>query len=644
LGFFITINLKTDWRIAVILILRKGTTNEETERLKEMLRTQGYLVKEISSEEEKILGIVGKGYKETTYYEQLPGVERAVPISKPYKLVSRELHPAPSIVKVGDVAIGGDRLVVIAGPCGVEDRKRTLEIARTVRKHGAVLFRAGAFKPRTSPYSFQGLGEEGLKILQEVREETGLGIVTEVTSPSQADLMVKYVDVVQIGARNMQNFELLKCVGRIGKPVLLKRGLAATMEEWLMSAEYILSEGNDQVILCERGIRTFERYTRNTLDLTAVPVIKKLTHLPIIVDPSHATGLREKVSPMARASIAAGADGLIIEVHTEPDKALSDGPQSLYPEQFEQLMRDLYVIAPVVGKQLDYAYLDKAALMKPERGTGSVPSDVVYSGVPGSFSQKACLQFFGTEVPIRNLSSFREVFKAVDGGQASFGVVPVENSLTGSIHENYDLLLEYDLKIVGELTLRIKHNLLGTENASIGKLERIYSHPQVFQQCREYLEQHPEWDLVAAKDTASAVQRVKEGGDPNEAAIAGEEADRVYQMTVLKEGIETNPRNFTRFVVISRNEFLPGPKNKSSLIYSVSDKPGALFETLRIFAENDINLVKLESRPSHSRPWEYLFYADLDIDITEESRRHILEALMDKTEFFKLLGSYQKGA
>ncbi len=628
----------------MILILRKGTTNEETERLKEMLRTQGYLVKEISSEDEKILGIVGKGYKETTYYEQLPGVERAVPISKPYKLVSRELHPAPSIVKVGDVAIGGDRLVVIAGPCGVEDRKRTLEIARTVRKHGAVLFRAGAFKPRTSPYSFQGLGEEGLKILQEVREETGLGIVTEVTSPSQADLMVKYVDVVQIGARNMQNFELLKCVGRIGKPVLLKRGLAATMEEWLMSAEYILSEGNDQVILCERGIRTFERYTRNTLDLTAVPVIKKLTHLPIIVDPSHATGLREKVSPMARASIAAGADGLIIEVHTEPDKALSDGPQSLYPEQFEQLMRDLYVIAPVVGKQLDYAYLDKAALMKPKRGTGSVPADVVYSGVPGSFSQKACLQFFGTEVPIRNLSSFREVFKAVDGGQASFGVVPVENSLTGSIHENYDLLLEYDLKIVGELTLRIKHNLLGTEDASIDKLERIYSHPQVFQQCREYLEQHPEWDLVAAKDTASAVQRVKEGGDPNEAAIAGEEADRVYQMTVLKEGIETNPRNFTRFVVISRNEFLPGPKNKASLIYSVSDKPGALFETLRIFAENDINLVKLESRPSHSRPWEYLFYADLDIDITEESRRHILEALMDKTEFLKLLGSYQKGA
>ena len=411
-----------------------------------------------------------------------------------------------------------------------------------------------------------------------------------------------------------------------------------------MSAEYILSEGNNQVILCERGIRTFERYTRNTLDLTAVPVIKKLTHLPIIVDPSHATGIREKVSPMARASIAAGADGLIIEVHTEPDKALSDGPQSLYPEQFEQLMRDLYVIAPVVGKQLDYAYLEKAALVKPGRNESNAPARVVYSGVPGSFSHKACLQFFGTEMPIRSCSSFREVFDLVDKDQAAFGIVPVENSLTGSIHENYDLLLEYDLKIVGELTLRIKHNLMGQEGATIEGLTRVYSHPQVFQQCREYLEKHPDWDLIACKDTASAFQRAVEGNDPTEAAISGEDANLVYNLAVLKEGIETNPRNFTRFVVISKSGFLPGPRNKSSLIYSVSDKPGALFETLRIFADNNINLVKLESRPIHSRPWEYLFYADLEADLEDESQRHMLEELVEKTEFFKFLGSYQKGA
>jgi 3-deoxy-7-phosphoheptulonate synthase len=628
----------------VILVLGKATTQEQVDRLKEMLRSEGHMVKEIGEVGEPVLGIVGTKYRETAFYESLPGVEKAVPVSKPFKLVSRELHPAASVIKVGDVAIGGDRIVVIAGPCGVEDRKTTLNIARTVRKHGAVLFRGGAFKPRTSPYSFQGLGEEGLKILSEVREETGLGIVSEITSPSQVDLMVKYVDVVQIGARNMQNFELLKSVGRIGKPVLLKRGLSATIEEWLMSAEYILSEGNDQVILCERGIRTFERYTRNTLDLTAVPVIKELTHLPIIVDPSHATGIRDKVSPMARAAIAAGADGLIIEVHTEPEKALSDGPQSLYPEQFEQLMRDLYVIAPVVGKQVDYSYLAKGALMRPGRAGSKAPAIVVYSGVPGAFSHKACLQFFGDEVPLRECAAFREVFDLVNKGEAAFGVVPVENSLTGSIHENYDLLLEYDIKIVGELTLRIKHNLMGQPNAQLHDLERIYSYPQVFQQCREFLEKHPAWELIACKDTASAVKRVKENADPREAAIAGEQADQVYRMTLIKEGIETNPRNFTRFVVISRDDSLPGPRNKSSLIYSVSDKPGALFETLRIFAVNGVNIVKIESRPIHSRPWEYLFYVDLESDVTEESQQHIVTELREKTEFFKFLGSYDKGA
>jgi 3-deoxy-7-phosphoheptulonate synthase len=627
----------------MILVLAKGVVREQIERLKEILRQEGHMVKEIGGVEEQVLGIVGKNYREAAYYESLDGVEKAVPISKPYKLVSREFHPGASVIKIGDVSLGGDRLVVIAGPCGVEDRKTTMEIARKVRMYGAVLFRGGAFKPRTSPYAFQGMGEEGLKILREVREETGLGIVTEMTSPGQADLMMKYVDVVQIGARNMQNFELLKSVGRIGKPVLLKRGLCATIEEWLMSAEYILSEGNDQVILCERGIRTFERYTRNTLDLTAVPVIKKLTHLPIIVDPSHATGIRAKVSPMGRAAIAAGADGLIIEVHTEPEKALSDGPQSLYPHQFEQLMRDLYVIAPVVGKQVDYAYLDKARIMKPRRGGAKPPATVVYSGVPGAFSHKACLQFFGSDVPLDNCSSFKEVFERVESEQASFGVVPVENSLTGSVHENYDLLLDNDLKIAGEVILRIKHNLMGLSEARIEEIERVYSHPQAFQQCRDFLEKQRGWDLVAYKDTASAIQRVKESADPREAAI-GEGAEPIAGMAVLKEGIESNPRNFTRFVVIAKNESLPGPKNKSSMIYSVSDKPGALFETLRIFSANNINIVKIESRPIHSRPWVYMFYVDLEIDLAEERNKHIMDELIEKTEFFKFLGSYNRGS
>ncbi len=627
----------------MILVLKKGITAEEREQLRRILVAENYIIREIEGIEETVLGVVGVIQKDSLYFETLPGVAKAIPISKPYKLVSRELHPNPSIINVRNVAIGGDRLVVMAGPCGVEDRKRTMDIARAVRRHGATLFRGGAFKPRTSPYAFQGLGEQGLKILAEVREETGLGIVTEMTAPSQADLMVKYVDMVQIGARNMQNFELLKCVGRIGKPVLLKRGLSATIEEWLMSAEYILSEGNDQVILCERGIRTFERYTRNTLDLTAVPVIKKLTHLPIIVDPSHATGIREKVIPMGRAAIAAGADGLIVEVHTEPDKALSDGPQSLYPEQFEQLMRDLYVIAPVVGKQVDYSYLEKAAIMNRPRGEGSLPTRVIYSGVPGSFSHKACTQFFGEDVPVQNCLSFREVFQALERDEATLGIIPIENSLTGSIHENYDLLLEYDVKIVGELTLRIKHNLIGLEGTSLDDIRRVYSHPQVFQQCREFLSRHPEWDQVASKDTASCVKRIKEAGDVREAAIAGEEAAQLYNMQVLKEGIETNPRNYTRFVVISRSEFPAGARSKSSLIYSVSDTPGALYETLKIFAENRINMVKLESRPAPDKPWQYLFYADFEVDMSDENHRTILRDLEGKTEFLKFLGSYPKG-
>jgi 3-deoxy-7-phosphoheptulonate synthase len=628
----------------MILVLKKGNTPEETESLKELLRSENYLIREIKGVEETILGVVGTIRRDIRYFETLPGVAKVVPISKPYKLVSRELHPTPSIIKVGDVAIGGDRLVVIAGPCAVENRRTTLEIARLVRQYGAVLFRGGAFKPRTSPYSFQGMGEDGLKILAEVREETGMHVVTEMTSPSQADLMMKYVDVVQIGARNMQNFELLKCVGRIGKPVLLKRGLSATIEEWLMSAEYILSEGNDRVVLCERGIRTFERYTRNTLDLAAVPVIKKLTHLPIIIDPSHATGLREKVSPMARAAIAAGADGLTIEVHTDPDKALSDGPQSLFPEQFKQLMRDLYVIAPVVGKQLDFTYLEKATIMNRPPESGNRPTRVVYHGVPGSFSHKACMQFFGTEIPHGSCTSFREVFVAVQSGEATLGIIPVENSLSGSIHENYDLLLEYDLHIVGEVAIRVIHNLIGHDNASIEGIKRVYSHPQVFQQCRAFLGNHPDWDLVSCQDSATAVLRVKENADPSEAAIASKEAADLFQMTLLKEGIETNPRNFTRFVVISREDFLDAPKNKSSLIYSVSDRPGSLYRTLQIFAEKNINLVKLESRPIHSKPWEYLFYADVEIDISDEQYRELLQDLRDKTEYLKILGSYHKAS
>ena len=625
----------------MILVLKREITEEQKNHIRNILRSEGYLIREMSEHGQPLIGAIGEGGQDLDFFEGLPGVARVIPVSSSFKLASRKMHPEDTLVNVRDVVIGGERIVVMAGPCAVESREQALAIAREVRKYGAVLFRGGAFKPRTSPYSFQGLGEEGLKILAEIREELGLGIVTEITSPAQADMMMKYVDVVQVGARSMQNFELLKCVGRMGKPVLLKRGLAATIEEWLMSAEYILSEGNDHVVLCERGIRTFEPYTRNTLDLSAIPVIKNLTHLPVIIDPSHATGIREKVSPMARAAIAAGADGLMIEVHHDPDTALSDGPQSLYPKQFGQLMRDIYVIAPVIGKQLDFGYLDKAKAIKlMSAARGDSDRRAAFLGEFGTFSHKACTQYFGAEVKGVPMSSFKLIFEAVKDGEVDFGVVPLENSLTGSIHENYDLLLEYDFRIIGEIALRIMHHLIACPGGKIETIQRVFSHPQVFQQCRQFLEQHQGWELVSDKDTATAVKRIKEGGLATDAAIASKEAAKIHGMAVVQEAIETNPRNYTRFVVIATGALENGPRRKSSLVYSTGNQPGALYETLKVFAEKGINLVKLESRPIHGKPWEYMFYVDIEADIESASFKPVLDKLEKRTDYLRILGTY----
>jgi 3-deoxy-7-phosphoheptulonate synthase len=280
------------------------------------------------------------------------GVDKLVPILQQFKLVRREFKNQDTIVKVGNIAIGGEQLHVMAGPCAVESRQQLIEVAHQVKAAGATMLRGGAYKPRTSPYAFQGLEEEGLKILAEAREQTGLPIVTEVVDPRTVELVANYADMLQIGARNMQNFFLLKEVAKINKPVLLKRGPSATIEEWLMAAEYIMAGGNYDVVLCERGIRTYETYTRNTLDLNAVPAVKHLSHLPVIVDPSHGTGKWKMVAPMARASVAAGADGLMVEVHCNPSEAMSDGPQTLTPENFRVLMQEIQQIAPVMGRKL----------------------------------------------------------------------------------------------------------------------------------------------------------------------------------------------------------------------------------------------------------------------------------------------------
>ncbi|GHV91779.1 hypothetical protein AGMMS50268_22820 [Spirochaetia bacterium] len=644
------------------------------------LRDRGFKLREQSFGEDAIFGATGKGVVDLRELGLLPGVERVAATSKPYELASRETRAEDTIVTVGasasqpGVKIGGSRITVIAGPCAVESKEQIMETAAQVRESGAVMLRGGAYKPRTSPYAFQGLGMQGLEFMKAAGEACGMPIVTEVVSPELAVQMNDLTDMFQIGARNMQNFELLKKVGSLKKPVLLKRGPSATIEEWLMAAEYLLASGTRDVVLCERGIRTFETYTRNTLDISAIPVVKGLSHLPVLVDPSHAVGIRAKVSPAALAAIAAGADGLTVEVHPRPDEALSDGPQSLYPEQFEKLMRDIEALAPVVGKELlrtPKPHHGAAAGHSADKGRAEnaiafsaqlseVPTElpIAYCGESGAYAEQALMRAFGEEAPRLQTPSFSGIFDAVLDGSASAGVVPVENSLAGSVHENYDLFLRYpDVAIVGELKLRIVHCLIGDEKASLDSITIVRSHPQGFAQCKEFLNKHPGWVLEPATTTATAVASIAREGAVKVAAIAGEAAARAHGLKVLRDGIETNPLNYTRFVIIARRvgdrkesslrqgkvppSLGSGKPNKASLVFSVSDEPGSLFACLKILSEKGINLSKLESRPIQGQPWEYLFYVDVSIPDAEGVFDSAIAELKSKTRDFHFLGAYR---
>ena len=338
----------------MLIVMQHGATAGEIQRVVAAIEEMGYQARPIPGAQRTAVGLVGNdGKVDASRLEGLPGVLEIIHVTQPYHRVSREWKTESTVVHLpGGIAIGGDDIVVMAGPCSVESEAQIIASARAVRDAGAVILRGGAFKPRTSPYSFQGLGKKGLEFLAKARDETGLLVVTEAVDPEGVDLVAQYADIVQIGARNMQNFSLLKRAGRVGKPVLLKRGISATITELLLSAEYVLAEGNAQVILCERGVRGFDSATWFLFDLTAIPLVQKLSHLPIVADPSHATGLRAKVIPMGRAAIAAGADGLLVEVHPQPDRALSDGAQSLAPEQFADLMRQCRAIAEVIGRRV----------------------------------------------------------------------------------------------------------------------------------------------------------------------------------------------------------------------------------------------------------------------------------------------------
>jgi 3-deoxy-7-phosphoheptulonate synthase len=337
----------------MIVVIEPQAHEDQIESVIQKLNEFGFDVHKSSGATRTVIGVIGETSTiDIRDIKILPGVAEVYKISEPFKLVGRHFHPENTVFNIRDIEVGGDEVVIMSGPCSVESEEQIFTVAETVRKSGARILRGGAFKPRTSPYSFQGLGEKGLILLKKAADTFDMPVITEVMDKEDIELIDKYTDIFQVGARNMQNFSLLKALGKVRKPIFLKRGISATIQEWLMSAEYLLAGGNKEVILCERGIRTFETYTRNTLDISAIPVVKKYSHLPVFVDPSHGTGIRNKVGPMARAGVAAGADGLMIEVHHQPELALSDGAQSLYPDQFEKLMRQLEIIAQAIDKKI----------------------------------------------------------------------------------------------------------------------------------------------------------------------------------------------------------------------------------------------------------------------------------------------------
>ena len=671
----------------MIIVLKNGITDAEKANIKSVLSAHKFKLNEVKGEESTVLAAVGKLAMDIREVEVLPGVANVIPISKPYKMASREFKPENTIVEIPNnrgqiIRVGGSRVVSIAGPCAVESREQMLEAAAAVAKSGASMLRGGAYKPRTSPYSFQGLGEEGLRYLKEAGEKYGLPVVTEIVASENIPVMKDYVDVYQVGARNMQNFELLKKLGALGKPVILKRGLSATIEELLMAAEYLLSSGTDRVILCERGIRTYEKATRNTLDLSAIPILRGMTHLPIIVDPSHAVGIRDKVPPMGLAAIASGADGIIVEVHCHPEKALSDGAQSLYPEQFDKLMRDIEALAPVIGKEVAHirapeaerrlsgasgsAGADRAGSTAESTGQtagGECKAVCAYSGKRGAYAEQAIARYFGEGVQAVAVDGFRDIFQAVVDGKADYGMVPIENSLAGSVYQNYDNLTAFaDVSIIGTVTLRIEHALLGVKGATLGTIKNVYSHPQGFSQCHNFLYEHKNWTQIDAVSTATAASIVAKAGSTENAAIASAVNAELYGLEVIKENIIDDPRNYTRFVIITANHLATAAgsdeaasaflrqkgegvqPNMVSFVFSVSNEPGALYNCLGIFQEAHLNLSRLESRPIAGKPWRYWFYADAQIPQgvpdAEDYVRSILETLKAKAEDVRLLGVY----
>lgn len=647
----------------MVIVLKKDVTEEQLSGIRSFLAERKFKLNVINGSEETVIAAVGKMNIDSSEVGLLPGVGKIIPISKPYKMASREFKKENTVAEVSNgkgqiIRVGGQRIVAIAGPAVVESREQIMGIAEKVSQSGAVMLRAAGYKPRTSPYSFHGLGEEGFRYLKEAGEKYALPVVSEIVSEELVPMMQDYVDVYQIGARNMQDFALLKKVGTLGKPVILKRSHSATLEEFLMSAEYLLSSGAENVILCERGIRTFEHSTKNTLDLSSIPLLRSLTHLPIIVDPCHSVGVRDAISSMSLASIACGADGIVVSVHDHPEKALSGGSSSMMPSQFDKLMHDVEAICPVVGKAVAHIRQEPTAgknsgTISMEKTAGKI--SCAYSGKKGAYAEQAISLYFDSkEVDAIPVDSFSEIFQAVIDGKIDYGMVPIENSLAGSVYQNYDNFSRFeDVSIVGAVTLNIRHSLLVKPGTKLEDIKTVQSHPQALAQCRKFLDGNKDWTLVDSVSTATAAQNVSKSSEKDCAAIGSRRNADLYGLEILREDIEDDAGNFTRFVVIQANH-LEGKEKGSvinvkpdtaSYIFTTKNEPGALYNVLGAFQSLNLNLTRLESRPIAGQPWKYWFYADLDLSGCEDAEVQVAkvnEVLKEKAFDVRLLGMYSE--
>lgn len=572
----------------------------------------------------------------------IDGVEEPLIISEPYKLVSREVKSSDTLVSIGPIQVGGQGISVIAGPAVVESREQILDCAALVAESGAVMLRSTTTALQNYSKTDQSLALKQLHFLREAGDRYSLPVVWQTTSTKHIDAVTELADVIQITADDLGDSSFLQAVSSTGKPVILNRGAEDSVHNLLMSAEHLLSHGAYAVIICEQGIGTLETTPHNFLDLSAVPSVQKLSHVPIVVDPSLATLECSNVPPMALAALAAGAHGLIIEVQPDRDHAEPDRLQALHPAQFEKLMSDINALADVLSKEVTRLPLRTAATVTEllPVTAGEIP-EVAFQGEMGANSEIAIRRFLEPAKPVP-CREFKDVFQAVLSGACRYGAIPIENSLTGSIHQNFELLLQFpDLTIIADRNIRIVHNLIGRPGTKIGDISRVFSHPQGLAQCERYLNEHANWEKIPFYDTAGAVAHLAREGLMSDATIASDEAAQTYHMQVLQKGIEDNPQNYTRFFLIATTDH-PSltSADKASLVFSTPDRPGALSECLEAFAAHDLNMTKLESRPIPGRPWEYRFYVDVALGPNEEALKNAEGQLQRLTASYRILGVY----